>query len=60
MAEPSLAVRRLGPAVPEYNFGSIEIDWSAPDPTLRLLSIDLEGTERNEVRLSLSELTAGR
>ena len=56
--EPS--TRRLGPAVPEYNFGSIEIDWSAPDPTLRLLSIDLEGTERNEVRLSLSELTAGR
>jgi len=56
--EPS--TRRLGPAVPEYNFGSIEVDWAADDPQLRLLSIDLEGAERNELRLSLSELSTSR
>jgi alkaline phosphatase D len=56
--EPS--TRRLGPAVPEYNFGSIEIDWGADDPNVRLLTVDLEGKERNVVRVKLSELTAGR
>lgn len=55
--EPS--TRRLGPAVREYNFGSIEIDWGADDPDVRLLTVDLEGKERNVVRVKLSELTAG-
>ena len=54
--EPS--TRRVGPAVAEYNFGSIEIAWQEHDPTVRLMTIDVDGQERNVVRLKLSELTA--
>lgn len=54
--EPS--TRRLGTAVAEYNFGSIEIDWHAKEPALRLLSVDLNGKERNAVQVKLSELRA--
>ena len=54
--EPS--TRRVGPAVAEYNFGSIEIAWEEDDPTVRLLTVDLEGQERNVVRVKLSELTS--
>ena len=56
--EPS--TRRVGDAVSEYNFGSIEIDWDADDPIIRLLNIDHTGKERNVVRVRLSELTAGQ
>jgi alkaline phosphatase D len=48
--------RRVGPAVPEFNFGLIEIDWHAADPEVSLMSIDVEGRERNRVRLKLSDL----
>ncbi len=54
MIEPS--TRRIGAPVAAYNFGSIEIDWTLEDPAVRLLSVDVEGTVRNEVRLSLSDL----
>lgn len=54
--EPS--TRRVGDAVSQYNFGSIEIDWTADDPLIRLLNIDLTGEERNVVQVRLSELGA--
>jgi len=55
--EPS--TRRVGRAVSQYNFGSIEIDWTADDPRIRLLNIDHTGKERNVVQVRLSELGAG-
>lgn len=55
--EPS--ERRVGPAVREYNFGCIEVDWTLADPTVALLSIDRDGAERNRVELRLSELRFG-
>ena len=56
--EPS--ARRVGDAVAEYNFGSIEVDWAADDPRLRLLNIDHTGVERNVVELRLSDIQARR
>ena len=56
--EPS--ARRVGDAVAEYNFGSIEIDWAADDPRVRLLSIDHTGKERNVVELRLSDIQVRR
>lgn len=52
--EPS--ARRVGPAVAEYNVGFIEVDWDAAEPTVALLSVDVEGNVRNRVALPLSEL----
>ena len=55
-----IAARRVGDAVAEYNFGSIEVDWVADDPRLRLLNIDHIGAERDVVELPLSDLRARR
>ncbi len=50
-------VRRVGEAVPEYNFGLIEIDWDAAAPTLTLRNVDRDNQVRNEVQVPLAELT---
>ncbi len=48
--------RRVGEAVAEYNFGLIEIDWQAPEPTVKLMNIDLNNVVRNEVEVPVAEL----
>jgi len=55
--EPS--ARRVGPAVAEHNVGFIEVDWDEPDPTVALLSVDVDGRERNRVEVRLSDLSFG-
>jgi len=57
---PRAASPSHGDAVAEYNFGSIEIDWAADDPRVRLLSIDHTGAERNVVELRLSDIQVRR
>ena len=52
--EPSS--RRVGPAVAEHNVGWIEVDWDEDDPAVRLMTMDLTGTVRNQVDLRLSDL----
>ena len=56
--EPS--TRRVGPAIAEYNFGLIEIDWQESDPTVQLIAVDAAGNERNRVELRLSDLRVRR
>ena len=41
--EPS--ARRVGAPVAQYNVGFIEVDWSAEDPAVSLISMDVEGRE---------------
>ena len=53
--EPS--ARRVGDPVALYNVGFIEIDWSAEDPAVSLISMDVEGREANRIGLRLSDLT---
>lgn len=48
--------RRVGEAVPEYNFGLIEIDWDAEQPMVTLRSIDQDNQVRNEVEVPIAEL----
>ncbi len=52
--EPSS--RRMGPAVAEHNVGWIEVDWDQDDPAVRLMTMDVTGTVRNQVDLQLSDL----
>ena len=40
-----------------YNVGFIEVDWSAEDPAVSLISMDVEGREANRIDLRLSDLT---
>ena len=53
--EPS--ARRVGAPVARYNVGFIEVDWSAEDPAVSLISMDVEGREANRIDLRLSDLT---
>ncbi|MEM7657964.1 MAG: alkaline phosphatase D family protein [Bacteroidota bacterium] len=46
--------RRLGEAVAEYNFGMIELDWTAQMVTL--FSIDLNDSIRNQVEVPFGEM----
>jgi len=47
---------RVGDYVRENNFGTIRIDWTRPDPEIRLRLHDVNGVLRNEVALTLSAL----
>jgi alkaline phosphatase D len=47
---------RVGEAVRENHFGQIVIDWSRPDPELRLQIIDRAGTVRLDEPVKLSSL----
>jgi alkaline phosphatase D len=47
---------RVGPVFRENHFGTIEFDWSKPDPTLTFKIIDLAGKVQNTHVISLSEL----
>ena len=42
------------------NFGLIEVDWSQPDPALRLQVLDTDGALRMEQSLRLSQLRPAR
>ena len=52
--EPS--TRRVGAPVALYNVGFIEVDWSAEDPAVALISMDVEGREANRIDLRASDL----
>jgi len=47
---------RLGKNYREPNFGTIAVDWDAPEPTVTLAVHGEDGTVVREVRISLAEL----
>jgi alkaline phosphatase D len=49
---------RVGNVVRAENFGMIEIDWSASDPSISLKACDLYGVAKITQTLRLSQLTA--
>jgi alkaline phosphatase D len=49
-------VNRHGEIVRENNFGMIEIDWSAPEPSVELQLIDIKGRKRVSKTVKLSEM----
>jgi alkaline phosphatase D len=50
---------RLGFNYRKVNFGTIEIDWSAPDPLITLQVRDIDGKPALEHQIKLSELRPG-
>ena len=49
--------KRCGPGYIKANTGIVEIDWTLPDPEVRLLIHDDQGTERIALHLHRSQLT---
>lgn len=47
---------RVGPRVRDSNVGLIEVDWSRPNPHIRLALLDVDGATRVEHVLDLDEL----
>jgi alkaline phosphatase D len=48
---------RMGDLYRGHHFGLVEVDWSQPDPLVRLSIIDSEGTRPVEHTVQLSELS---
>jgi alkaline phosphatase D len=51
---------RVGLTYFDVNFGSVLVDWAAPDPVIRLQVRDLKGDVVLQQRLRLSQLRAGK
>ncbi len=49
---------RIGPNYRKVNFGMIEIDWSKPDPTVKMHIRDVDGKNALEHEIHLSKLKA--
>ncbi|HYC00150.1 MAG TPA: alkaline phosphatase D family protein [Candidatus Limnocylindrales bacterium] len=53
---PAANANRVGGALTSANFGEIEIDWDAPEPTVVLRVLDPNGVVRIEKRVAFAEM----